>query len=133
MTRAVAVLLPCLLAGCAAWPAGSYVQSVSPADAAILAPAIADYLSGALPSGSAIALAPAQSDDPISSLLVVNLDRDGLSQTPSGVPVRYVAFPLDGGVLLRISIADREGASRYFARAATGTISPAGPLTVAQP
>ena len=133
MTRAVAVLLPCLLAACGTWPTGSYVQSISPADAAILAPAIADYLSGALPSGSAIALAPAQSDDPISVPLVADLDRDGLVQTPSGVAVRYVASPLDGGILLWISIADREGASRYFARAATGAISPAGPLTVAQP
>jgi hypothetical protein len=98
----------------------------------VLAPAIADYLAGALPSGSTVAVVPAQ-NDPISDRLAAALDRDGIKQAAAGAPVRYVADVLDTGVILRISIADREGASRYFSRAENGTIAPAGPLTVAQP
>jgi type IV secretion system protein TrbH len=129
----VAAALPLLLAACGSWPAGSYVQSVTPTDAAVLAPQIALYLAGALPAGSAIAVAPAQAGDPISAVLSPNLDRDGFNQTVTGTPVRYVAAPLDGGIMLRVSIADRQGASQFFSRTASGAISPAGPLTVAQP
>lgn len=131
--RRLFLLLPCALAACSAWPPGSYVQSVTPADAAVLAPAIADYLSGALPAGSAVALASAPADDPILPVLAPDLDRAGIGQAPGGSVVQYVASPLDGGVMLRVSISNRQGASRYFARAANGVISPAGPLTVAQP
>jgi hypothetical protein len=126
-------LLPCLLGACSAWPSGSYVQSVSDADAAVLAPAIADYLSVALPSGSTVAVVPAPQDDPIAADLTADLDRTGIKQAPTSTPVRYVADVLDGGIVLRVSIADREGATRYFARAEDGSITPAGPLTVVQP
>jgi hypothetical protein len=131
MRRPWTALLPCVLGACSAWPAGSYV-SISSADAAVLAPEIADYLAGALPSGSTVAVVPA-GNDPISGRLAAALDRDGIKQAPAGTPVRYVADTLDTGVILRVSIADREGASRYFARAGNGTLAPAGPLTVAQP
>jgi hypothetical protein len=128
------VLLSGLLLGACSsnWPSGSY-EAVSNADAAVLAPAIADYLAGAMPAGSTANVAPAQAGDPISPILAVDLDREGIKQDPSGTPVRYVADLLDTGVILRISIADREGASRYFARAENGKIAPAGPLTVMQP
>jgi hypothetical protein len=131
MRRRWIALLPCMLDACSGWPSGSYV-SISSADAAVLAPAIADYLAGALPSGSTVAVVPAQ-NDPISDRLAAALDRDGIKQAAAGAPVRYVADVLNTGVILRISIADREGASRYFSRAENGTIAPAGPLTVAQP
>jgi hypothetical protein len=131
MGRPWIVLLPGVLGACSAWPPGSYV-SIRSADAAVLAPAIADYLAGALPSGSTVAVVPAQ-NDPILDRLAAALDRDGIKQAAAGTPVRYVADVLDTGVILRISIDDREGASRYFARAENGTIAPAGPLTVAQP
>ena len=131
--RAVALLAPCLLAACSAWPSGSYVRSVSPADAAVLAPAITSYLTSALPAQSTVAVAPAQASNSIGSILTTELAQDGFMQSPSGLPIDYVAAPLDGGLLLRISISGSQGASQYFARSADGTISPAGPLTVAQP
>ena len=131
--RAVALLAPCVLAACSAWPSGSYVRSVSPADAAVLAPAITGYLTSALPAQSAVAVATAQAADSIGSILTAELAQDGFTQSPSGLPIDYVAAPLDGGLLLRISISGSHGASQYFARDAEGTIRPAGPLTVAQP
>jgi hypothetical protein len=132
MRRAV-VMLPFLLGACSAWPSGSYVGSVNDADAAVLAPAIADYLSSTLPAGSTVAIAPAQAGDLISPILTSDLDRDAIKQAPTGTLVRYVADALDSGVILRVSISDREGASQYFARALDGTITPAGPITVMRP
>jgi hypothetical protein len=127
------VVLPCLLGACSSgWPSGSY-ESVSNADAAVLAPEIADYLAGAIRSGSTVTVAPAQAGDPISPILSADLDQDGIKQGSGGTPVRYVADLLDAGVILRISIADQQGASRYFARGANGTIEPSGPLMVMQP
>lgn len=131
MKRGV-LLLPCLLGACSAWPSGSYVGSVSDADAAVLAPAIADYLSGALPSGSSVAIVPAKAGDPIWPILSADLDHDGIRQG-AGTQIRYLADALDSGLILRVSISDREGASQYFARALDGTIAPDGPLTVMQP
>ena len=77
-------ILPWLLGACSAWPSGSYVQSVSDADAAVLAPVIADYLSSALPSGAMVTIAPAQTGDPISPVLAADLDRDGIKQSLAG-------------------------------------------------
>jgi hypothetical protein len=133
--RAWIVLLPSLLGACnTAWPPGSYA-TVSYTDAKTLAPAIADYLSAALPPRSIIALAPAQGDaDQIAPALILDLDRVGIKQAPGGTPIRYVADEMDGGIILRISIADRQGASRYFTRSeGDGSLVAAGPLTVAQP
>jgi hypothetical protein len=131
--RRFAILLPSMLAACGAWPNGSYVSAVSRSDANVLAPEIADYVAEALPAGSMVAVVPAQGSDWINPGVIADLNRDGLSQSPAGTPIRYVAMPLDTGILLRISIADREGASRYFARAADGTLGAAGPLTVMTP
>jgi hypothetical protein len=133
MKRAAAVLLPCLVGACSAWPSGSYVQSVSDADAAVLAPAIAGYLSSALPAGSTVAVVPAEGDDPIVAILAADLDRDGIKQAQSGTQIRYLADALDSGVMLRVSISDREGASQYFAREPGGAIIADGPITVMQP
>jgi hypothetical protein len=51
----------------------------------------------------------------------------------TGTPISYVAAPLDGGMLLRVSVDGGEGASRFFARASNGVLTPAGPTTVATP
>jgi type IV secretion system protein TrbH len=130
--KAAVVAFPILLGACASsWPSGSYV-AVSRDDAAVLAPVIANYLAGAIPSGAAVSLAPAKSDDVMAPMLTVDLDREGVPRTTDGHRVQYIAEPLDGGVFLRVSIDGREGGSRYFSRV-NGTLSPAGPMMVALP
>jgi hypothetical protein len=130
--KAAILAFPILLGACASpWPSGSYV-AVNQDDAAVLAPVIANYLAGAVPSGSAITIEPAKSADLIAPILAAELDREGIPRSIDGVRVQYVAEPMDGGVFLRVSIEGREGGSRYFRRA-NGTISPAGPMMVALP
>jgi type IV secretion system protein TrbH len=130
--RPVTVLACLLLGACSAWPSGSYVGPISDADAAVLAPEIADYLATALPAKAIVTIPPAPVDDPIAPILAADLDRSGIKQGAGGTLVQYVADPLDSGVILRISIDDREGASRYFVRT-NGMIAAAGPLTVVTP
>jgi hypothetical protein len=123
---------PILLGACmSSWPSGSYV-AVNQDDAAVLAPVIANYLAGAISSGSAITIEPAKSDDLIAPMLAADLDREGIPRSADGHRVQYIAEPMDGGVFLRVSIDGREGGSRYFSRT-NGTISPAGPMMVALP
>ena len=130
--KAVIVAFPILLGACASsWPSGSYV-AVNQDDAAVLAPVIANYLAGVIPSGSAVTLEPAKSDDVIAPMLAADLDREGIPRSVDGHRVVYVAEPMDGGVFLRVSIDGREGGSCYFGRA-NGTLNPAGPMMVALP
>jgi hypothetical protein len=130
--KAAILAFPILLGACASsWPSGSYV-AVNQDDAAVLAPVIANYLAGAVPSGSAITIEPAKSADLIAPMLAADLDREGIPRSIDGLRVQYVAEPLDDGVFLRVSIDGREGGSCYFSRA-NGTISPAGPMMVALP
>ena len=131
--RRTLLALPLLLAACGGWPAGSYVQSVSDADATVLAPAVADCVAAILPSRQDIRLEPAGAGDPIAPLLPPLLDRTGFTETPTGNSVSYVAGPMDEGVLLRVSVGDREGAGRYFARATNGVLTPGGPTAVTIP
>src|SRR5271166_2138530 len=73
--RRTLLALPLLLAACGGWPAGSYVQSVSDADATVLAPAVADCVAAILPSRQDLRLEPAGAGDPIAPLLPPLLDR----------------------------------------------------------
>jgi hypothetical protein len=126
------LVLPLLLAGCvSAWPPGSYVE-VSPADANVLAPAIADYLTSTLPGHQDINLITTGPTDPIAPLVVASLDANGFTNTPTGRKISYVAAPTDGGVLLRINIDDQEGASRFYSYV-SGVLLTNGPLMVATP
>jgi type IV secretion system protein TrbH len=130
--RAAILALPVLLGACApSWPSGSYV-AVTQDDAAVLAPAIANYVAGAVSAGDPVVIVQARSDDLIAPLLASALDREGVPRSADGHLVQYVAGPMDSGVLLRVSIDGREGGSRYFSRT-NGTISPAGPMMVALP
>lgn len=133
MTRASPMAFPLLLIGCTGWPAGSYVRSISQADATVLAPAITDYLTTSLPARQDISLIQDGPNDPISPLLDIALEHAGFTQEARGQKVRYLAAPLDNGVLLRILVDDRTGGNRYFARLSDGSLHPAGPLTVATP
>jgi hypothetical protein len=126
--------LPLLLAGCGVlWPSGSYVRDISDADARTLGPTIADYVARAIPSHQDIHLVTAGNADPIELVLAANLDREGIGEDARGQPVRYVAAPIEGGVLLRISIGDTQGGSRFYTRTANGDLLPAGPMMAATP
>ena len=130
--KAVIMACPILLGACASpWPSGSYV-AVNQDDAVVMVPIIANYLAGAIPSGSAITIEPAKSGDLIASMLAADLDREGIPRSADGHRVQYIVEPMDGGVFLRVSIDDREGGNRYFSRA-NGTLNPAGPMMVALP
>ncbi|WP_227650638.1 hypothetical protein [Klebsiella pneumoniae] len=48
---------------------------------------------------------------------------------PAGVPLRYIASPLDSGVLLRLQYQGIE-ASRYYPRGSNGQLLPGAPFTV---
>jgi hypothetical protein len=128
--RAPIVLLAGFLAACGGTE--SYVRSVSPADAETIAPAIADYLSKTLPTGSSVAVSAAK-NDPVFPVLVADIDREQLIQSPGGTPVQYIVTPFDNGVLVRISVAEKNRGTRYFLRAPSGALTPFGPLTVMQP
>ena len=108
------------------------IRRCQPGRCGVLAPVIANYLAGAIPSGSAITIEPAKSDDLIAPMLAADLDREGIPRSADGHRVQYIAEPMDGGVFLRVSIDGREGGSRYFSRT-NGTLSPAGPMMVALP
>ena len=123
------VLAP--LCACASWPTGSYVSMGADADAGVLAPAIADYVSGVVPAGSVATLAQPQGGDALSPLLMADLTRDGVHVGAGGVPVAYVVAPLDQGVLLRIT-AGTAIASRYYVRNTAGGLQPGGPMMVAK-
>jgi hypothetical protein len=128
MSRAI-LALPLLLAACGgSWPSGTYVRSVSEADAPVLAEAVADCLSDTIPSRQDVKLE--SSGDPIAPLLDPYLARVGFTVASTGLPVSYVVTPLDDGVLLRISVDNREGATRFFKRSANGVLAAAGPTTV---
>jgi len=123
--RALLLAAPLLLAGCvASWPTGSYEADISDPDAAVLAPAIAHYVA---------ATVPAQPKDTLAQPLTAALNRAAIRQAPDGRKLQYVAdaWP-GGGVLLRVSIDDREGASQYFTRVNNG-LTPSGPMMVAVP
>lgn len=127
----LAALLP--LCACAAWPKGSYVQMGGDHDAAVLAPAIASYVTGAVPAGTAgdvVTLVPAeQADDALTPMLRADLRADGVMVGLGGVPVSYLVAPLDKGVLLRVTLGS-SAASQFFARATDGSLQPGGPMMV---
>jgi len=126
------VTLPILLGACASWPTGSYDANISQQEASVLAPAIANYVAGAVPAGTPVSVEPARSGSSIGPQLAATLDKDGIPQDPTGRRVQYIAQPLDSGVMLRVSIDNREGGSQYFARSG-GSLQPNGPMMVALP
>jgi hypothetical protein len=126
-----ASMLLLLLASCtSSWPSGSYVAEIGDADAHVLAASVTEYLVGALRPGVPVAIPP--DGDVICPLLAAELRRAGIGQNANGRQVDYVAAPLDGGVMLRVSIDNHEGASRFFVRS-NGSLVAGGPMTVALP
>lgn len=123
-----------MVGACAAsWPTASYVSNVTEgSDVDVLASSIADYVAGALPPGSSVAVEPAQPGNTIAPQLDAALARDGLQQDPRGHRVQYIAEPLDEGIMLRVSIDNDQGATCYFTHAGS-FLQAGGPMMVASP
>lgn len=132
--RTILLLSALALSACGgtSWPSGSY-SAVDHGDAVVLGDAVADYVGNAVPSGTVVSIERASDKDPVAAEAVERMKRDGLVVGEKGRVIRYVAAPLDGGVLLRVSIGDKEGMTRVFQRAVGGTLSAGGPMMVALP
>lgn len=126
------VVLPLIVCACqAGWPVGSY-SAVDSAQARTLTPAIAEFVSSELHgSEGPVSIDAASQGDEIGRLLPDALMRYGVMVSSSGQRVQYIAAPVDGGVLLRISVGNAIGSRMYVANG--GSLSPAGPMTVATP
>lgn len=130
-TAFVAVTL--MLAACSGgWPSRSYAP-ITEGEAQSVAPFITSYLAGALPAGSEVTFDVAPKD-PIEPMLNEELQSAGLSRSGSaGHRVSYVVTPVGDGVLLRVSLDDTQGMSRYFIPNQAGELYTQGPSMVAVP
>lgn len=138
------VLVAALLSACASMPRDvSFVApEITPADSATLAADTAQHLATALPPArTTLLLQPAKTDVLTAALLRQLIDQGfgvieadplakGEQSAPSdAVSLRYLASPLDAGVVLRLQYQGIE-ASRYYPRAADGSLVTAAPFTV---
>ena len=142
--RSVLPLLAGLgLAGCANGLGTSYVAPLAaPADAAVLAACITDFMASRLPPATTTLaldpLAPDQAGDALTPALTTALRERGFATVDAGgaAPpgarrVRYWITPMGTGNLVRLAI--DEGAiegSRFFARNSAGRLQAGGPFTV---
>ena len=133
------------VAACALGSGSSYVDRVvTPADAKVLAGAMAEFVAGRLPAGSsAVILDPTPSEQAANALtpaFVAALRDRGFAVADAsqvGAPhtrrIRYLVTRLDNGNLLRVTIDDGAAeASRLFVRNSTGDLQAGGPFTVRQ-
>jgi hypothetical protein len=127
------VLMPLLLAACGntqPWPPGSYAEKVSAQTGVTLGREVAGYVATTLPPGSAVHVARAGTDDQVASVASPILSQSGYTNDTQAHEVTYVAQPVDGGMMLRVSIDNAQGASKFFSVDQTGGLASAGPLTV---
>ncbi len=138
--RLAVCLLFAALTGCAAFGT-KHRDLLAPADASFVGNQVAAYAAAVLP--------PASSTVAVSSALALDasgvsaLDDAALSalrsrgfavaepgtESTSAHAMTYRAYPLDEGVLLRVSI-DGAEASRWYSRDPAGSLSPASSFTV---
>lgn len=133
-----------LLSACAtSRPTMSYVEpTVTASDAQTLASDTVAYLADPLPPArTTIVLDPpaAKDHDALTAAMLPALRARGYGVTlvdpqtgkagGAGVPLRYIASPLDSGVLLRLQYQGTE-ASRYYPRSSNGQLLPGAPFTV---
>ena len=122
---AFVLAMPLIAAGCATMPApmASYVSVVDATDVPNVVPAIAGYVSQKLPAASSTVLleAPAGGGwDPVTPALTTDLRSRGFAIADAAHPgnahtISYLVSPLDGGVLIRISIDGADQASEFLA------------------
>jgi len=136
---AFVLAMPLIAAGCATMPApmASYVSVVDATDVPNVVPAIAGYVSQKLPAASSTVLleTPAGRWDPVKPALTTDLSSRGFAIANAAHPgnahrISYLVSPLDGGVLIRISIDGADQASEFLARDTAGKLEAGGPYTV---
>ena len=133
-----------LLSACAtSRPSMSYVEpSVSATDSQTLSREAVAFLADTLPPArTTLVLDPpaAKDHDHLTAALIPALRARGfgvtLTDPKTGVPagqgiaLRYLASPLDSGVLMRLQYQGTE-ASRYYPRGSNGLLLPGAPFTV---
>ncbi|CZZ75162.1 conjugal transfer protein TrbH [Salmonella enterica] len=133
-----------LLSACAtSRPTMSYVEpSVTATDSITLSREAVAYLADALPPArTTLVLDPpaAKDQDHLTAALLPALRARGYGVTLAdpktgrpagqGVALRYLASPLDGGVLMRLQYQGTE-ASRFYPRGTNGLLLPGAPFTV---
>lgn len=131
MKHVLVIAVVALTACSGGWPSRSYAP-ITESQAQSVAPFITSYLAGALPAGSEVTI-EATPQDPIEPMLNEELQSAGLSRSEAGHRVKYVVTPAGNGVLLRVSLDDTQGMSRYFIRNETGDFYTQGPAMVAMP
>lgn len=142
--RALVSLAASLLGGCALGASGSYVADLrAPTDAQVLASGVVDFVAAELPAASSsIALDPtpsSQQKNALTPALLRDLRQRGFAiaddkqADQAGIHhLRYLVTPLEGGVLVRLSIDDRTRAARFFTRNSAGSLQAGGPFMVRQ-
>lgn len=133
-----------VLSGCAtSRPSMSYVEpTVSSNDALTMSREAVAYLASALPPArTTLVLDPpaAKDHDALTAAMLPALRAQGYGvalvdpktgQAPGqGVPLRYIASPMDRGFLMRLQYQGIE-ASRYYPRGSNGLLLPGAPFTV---
>ena len=133
------------IAACALGSGSSYVDRVAtPADAKVLAGAMADFVAGRLPAGSsAVILDPTsyeQAANALTPAFVAALRDRGFAvadasqaAAPHTHRIRYLVTRLYNGDLLRVTIdGGAAEVSRLFVRNSAGDLQAGGPFTVRQ-
>ena len=132
------------LSACATIPApsSSYVGgSMSDADAGVIAEAITSFVQTHVPAASStVTVDPATVaiggglKSPLPGLVTSDLRKAGYGVAAPGVTVpgahtvRYLVSPLDGGLLLRVTVDQIQG-SQVFETTAQGMLAAASPVT----
>ncbi|OHV78536.1 hypothetical protein [Rhizobium sp. LCM 4573] len=138
-----AVMMAVLLSACTTMRSTvSYVSpELTPLDAQLLAADSASHLSGALPAAkTTLVLDPPAGGDRLTPAMMTKLRDAGFGvveakngdQQVQGVALRYLASPLENGVVLRLQYEGVE-ASRFYPRTASGALASASPFTVREP
>lgn len=130
------------LVGCATTRStGSFVATgISPADATMLAKDATLYLTTVLPPAKStlVIQRPAgYGDDLVSPAFMAALRAAGYGvieagaegSPTGGISIRYLASPLENGMLLRLRYGDTE-AARFYPRTVTGDVGIAAPFVV---
>lgn len=138
--------LSLMLAACAtSRPTMSYVaKEITSADAATLAADAVTHLAGPLPPAHTTLVLDAPSPtagqaDMLTPVMVEKLRERGYGVTQAdakegpkkeqGTMLRYLASPMDNGVVLRLQYLQRE-ASRFYPRSSDGALMPGAPFAV---